>query len=80
MCEVPDSMNRVDEPEPDERSNPLETTVSCKKCGKDWIYKSEQAACTEKFGECIVCRKHILTGKELEIIMKEADKRGAYSN
>ena len=28
MCEVPNSMNRVDEPGPDERSNPLETIVS----------------------------------------------------
>ena len=31
MCEVPNSMNRVDEPEPDERSNPLETIVSWQK-------------------------------------------------
>ena len=28
MCEVPNSMNRIDDPEPDERSNPLETIVS----------------------------------------------------
>jgi len=57
----------------------VERNVSCEKCGSDWPYASEQAVCIEKFGECIVCRKHVFTGNELGIIVKEAERRGAYS-
>ena len=42
--------------------------TQCPKCKLEWPQPCEQTASIELFGECIVCRKDILTEDEISQI------------
>jgi len=62
-----------------------DSEIQCKNCGRSWDWDTEQAACIEVYGKCIVCcaeAEHVgyvwsirkVLEKQKEIIKCEADK------
>lgn len=44
----------------------------CPKCKLQWQEPCEQTACIELFGECISCRRFVLTEDEVKQIQETA--------
>ena len=43
---------------------------ACPKCGLNWQDPCEQTVSIELFGECISCRRYLITEAEIEQIVK----------
>jgi len=52
--------------------------MKCPTCKKEYPYKTEQAVCIERYGECINCHKSELYMPDVKLIMRLARERGAY--
>lgn len=50
----------------------MESNVKCPKCELEWQEPCEQTACIELFGECISCRRFVLTTEEVNQIQEKA--------
>ena len=46
--------------------------MNCPKCESEWPVPCEQTACIELFGECISCRRSVLTTEEVNQIQEKA--------
>lgn len=46
--------------------------MKCQKCNLEWQEPCEQTACIELFGECISCRRFVLTEDEVKQIQEAA--------
>jgi hypothetical protein len=47
--------------------------VKCPKCDRIWPFVSEQSACIEIHGACIVCHNDILQKKDIQKAIKDGD-------
>lgn len=45
--------------------------IKCPNCGFEWQEPCEQTSCIELFGECISCRRFVLTASEIMEIQKD---------